>query len=135
MSELIEAARAVLRHHESIEEAFETAYPRGPVHDGALCAVADAFRRLDVAIENAGQDLSANPPDMSLVSTDDLIAALRRRHDAGILATVRTLSASTETGYAEWWGGRYAAIGLAEVLIDRIKAEMRDDPAEEVIYE
>jgi hypothetical protein len=76
-------------------------------------------------------------PDLTFIPTEDLIAEVRKRAEAGVVI----LEFRREKGKADgedlrqfdWWGGSSAAIGLAamlhhDLLNGRLGAEDEDDP-------
>jgi len=67
-------------------------------------------------------------PDLSLVSTDDLIADLFARCDYGVLAFVQVglEGQNTFTMIPRWWGNYHACCGLARDLATRIQCDLHE---------
>lgn len=59
--------------------------------------------------------------DLSLVLEDELWEELKKRYDACVLVTLKTLDGKRESSQVSWHGGKFVCMGLAEVIIERIK--------------
>ena len=74
----------------------------------------------------------APPTELECLSTEDLIAELRRRMDAGLLITLqdKTTANDDQAALFEHGGGRYLVLGLVESVRHKLHA-MMDDADEE----
>ena len=65
--------------------------------------------------------------DLSLVSEDELWEEIKKRNDACVLVTLRTLDNQRESSQIVYAGGKFICMGLAERTKYRILAEIEGD--------
>lgn len=65
-------------------------------------------------------------PDLALVSTDDLIGELERRHDALVVARMRQHDGSGRAEVLQSYNGNFwTCLGLVDALQVRMRAEAK----------
>ena len=72
--------------------------------------------------------MSGDTPDLSFVTTDELVEELRKRHDSMIFAYNKSMGDDEDVFGMWYYGGRFTAIGIAEkVKHNLIDLEARDE--------
>ena len=63
--------------------------------------------------------------ELDLVDTEELLNAIKRRFDGGVIVLYRDKSDTIEVERTVWWGGVFRCLGLVQVAKMRLKEFVR----------